>query len=423
MSDPAPKHDPFAALRNPEFRSFIGVRFFTTFALTMQFTALAWTVFKTTHSTLVLGGLGLAEFLPVVLLALPVGGWVEQLEKRRVLLAGLFVALLGSLAITALSVPALHGRLPQGALIAAFFGVVALGGVVRAFFAPTFFSLIGSIVPAGQTTNSATWTASAFLAAQVAGPVAGGLLLHHLGAVGAQACVNGLLVVALAFGARLRQHPPLSHTTPAQAGERTRDRLLLGLKFVWNNPYILGASVLDLLAVLFGDAVPLLPAFVKNVLGGDEQAYGILRAMPGLGSCAMIMLLAKFPPRKGAGKTLLGVVFAYGLGMVAFGFCRSFALTLVLLLACGALDGVSVVIRQSILQLHTPAHMRGRVGSVNSIFISSSNELGTFVSGGMAAALGLVPAIVTGGVFILALTGATALFNPTLRKMDLEEKK
>ena len=428
--------DPFLALRNPEFRSFIGVRFFTTFALQMQFTALAWTTYARTDSKLALGALGLCEFLPVILLALPVGHQVEKLEKKRVLLAALGVALLGSTLIAALNLPALHDRLPLQALIGGFFALVALGGVVRAYFAPTFFSLIGGIVQPGQQTNSATWTASAFLAAQVTGPVAGGLLLHAVGGFGAQLAVIALLGVALFFGTRLNRHLPVAHPAAhLEHRETDRQKLLAGLRFVLGNPYMLGASLLDLLAVLFGDAVPLLPVFVKEALGMDEQAYGILRAMPGIGSCIMMVTLARFPPRKNAGKILLGVVFAYGLGMLAFGSLglgavknhltvpALFGLTLAILLVCGALDGVSVIIRQSIMQLHTPAHMRGRIGSVNSIFISSSNELGSFVSGSMAAAMGLVPAILAGGAFILALTAGTAWFNPTLRKMDLQDRK
>jgi MFS family permease len=429
-------HDPFLTLRNPEFRSFIGVRFFTTFALQMQFTALAWTTYEKTGSKLALGALGLCEFFPVILLALPVGHQVEKLEKKRVLLFALCVALFGSAVIAMLDMPALRDHLSLHAMIGGFFAMVALGGVVRAYFAPTFFSLIGGIVPKGQQTNSATWTASAFLAAQVAGPVAGGFLMHAFGSFGAQVGVLALLLVALFLATRLNRHPPVAHPeSHLEAKETDRQKLLAGLRFVLRNPYMLGASLLDLLAVLFGDAVPLLPVYVKEVLGMDEQAYGILRAMPGIGSCVMMMTLARFPPRKNAGRILLTVVAAYGLGMLAFGALgvegvkthltasALFTTTLIILLACGALDGVSVIIRQSIMQLHTPAHMRGRIGSVNSIFISSSNELGSFVSGTMAAAMGLVPAILTGGVFILTLTCGTAWLNPTLRKMDLEEKK
>ncbi len=418
---PAP-HDPLLALRNPEFRFFIGVRFFTTFALQMQFTALAWTVVKTTGSALALGALGLCEFLPVILLALPVGHWVENLEKRRVLLGALGAALFGSSIIALLDMPLLHDWLSVPMLMGGFFAMVALGGAVRAFFAPTFFSLIGSIVPRGRQANGATWTASAFLAAQVTGPIAGGFLMHAFGSFGAQLCVVTLLMIALLLASRLKRHAPVPHPEGAPQEEGNTAKLLAGLRFVWRNPYILGASVLDLLAVLFGDAVPLLPIYVHDILGMGEQAYGMLRAMPGIGSCLMIVALAKFPPRRHAGSLLMAVVAAYGLGMVAFGFSGSFAFTLVLLLVCGALDGVSVVIRQSVLQLRTPAHMRGRVGSVNSIFISSSNELGSFVSGSMASMLDLMPAIVAGGMFILALTGVTAVLNPKLRKMDLEEK-
>lgn len=437
------KTDPFLSLRNPEFRAFVSARFFTTFALQMQFTVLAWTTYVESGSKLALGMLGLCEFFPVILLALPVGHQVEKLEKKRVLLMGLGVALLGSLVIALLDMPALHKHLSVHMLIGGFFAMVALGGVVRAYFAPTFFSLIGSIVPRGQQTNSATWTASAFLAAQVTGPAAGGLLMHffgrrfggHGGSFGVQLCVLGLLGVAFFFATRLKRHAPVDHPeSHLEARETGTQKVLAGLRFVWRNPYMLGASMLDLLAVLFGDAVPLLPVYVKEVLHQDEQAYGILRAMPAIGSCVMMMTLARFPPRKNAGKILLLVVAAYGLGMLAFGGLgveavknhltapALFTATLVILLACGALDGVSVVIRQSIMQLHTPAHMRGRIGSVNSIFISSSNELGSFVSGSMAWALGLVPAILTGGAFILALTMGTAALNPKLRKMVLEEK-
>jgi len=423
MSTPTPR-DPFLALRNPEFRSFIGVRFFVTFALQMQFTALAWTTYTETKSTLALGVLGLCEFFPVILLALPVGYQVEKLEKKHVLLMAIGVALFGSLVITLLDMPALHGHLSTHAMIGGFFAMVALGGVVRAYFAPTFFSLIGGIVPQGQQTNSATWTASAFLAAQVTGPVAGGFLMHAFGSFGAQLCVIGLMLIALFFATRLNRHLPVAHPEAhLEAKETNTQKVLAGLRFVWRNPYMLGASLLDLLAVLFGDAVPLLPVYVQEVLDLHEREYGILRAMPGIGSCVVMMTLARFPPRKNAGGILLAVVFAYGVGMIAFGLSHSFALTLVILLACGALDGVSVIIRQSIMQLHTPAHMRGRIGSVNSIFISSSNELGSFVSGSMATAMGgVVPAIIAGGVFILALTTGTAILNPKLRKMVLEEK-
>lgn len=416
MSDPVP-HDPIAALRQPRFRVFLGMRFAVTLAITMQFTALAWWVFEMTRSKWMLGLLGLAEFLPLVVLALPVGEWVERLEKRRVMAGGIAALLAGCLLLMVLHLEGTRDWVGRTGVLAGVCVVVAIGGAVRAFFAPATFTLIGALVPRGQQANAAVWTSSVFLAANVTGPVLGGLLLHRLGALGVQAVVAGFMLAALLLAANLGRHPP----PPVAPHETPRQRLFGGLAFVWNNPVVRAALLMDLLAVLFGDAVPLLPAFVQETLKGDAELFGLLRALPGIGSVLAMLAFARWPPRRHTGRLLLAATFCYGLAMIGFGLARAPWLVGTLLLACGALDGVSVVVRQSILQLRTPEGMRGRVGAVNAIFISSSNELGTFVSGGMAAVLGLVPAILTGGGAILAVVLGIGASHPALRKMSLME--
>jgi MFS family permease len=256
------------------------------------------------------------------------------------------------------------------------------------------------------------WTSSTFQVAMVLGPAAGGLLFGFGGARIAYGTEVVLLVLAIAVTAMLKPHP---RTQQAQGGMfRSLEE---GLAFVWKHQVLLGAMSLDLFAVLFGGAPALLPIFAADILHVGPQGLGLLRAAPAVGSVAMALVLAHRPPIQRAGRSLLLSVAAFGLCWIVFAFSRSFTLSMVLLACSGALDNVSVVVRQTLLQIRTPAALMGRVSAVSSFFITSSNEIGAFESGLAAKLLGLVPSVVFGGLMTLGVVGAIAWKAPELRQL------
>jgi len=294
------------------------------------------------------------------------------------------------------------------------YGIIFLTGIVRAFYRPANVALGTDLLPKELYASGSTWRVSVFHAGMVVGPAMGGLVYAWRGPLVAHLLVMGLLLSGFLGLLLIRYVPrpvrPREGSIFASLGE--------GLRFVFSQRLLLGAISLDLFAVLFGGAVAVLPVFAKEILKTGPQGLGALRAAPAIGSVLMGLTMAHLPPMRRAGRTLLLCVASFGVAMIAFALSRSFLLSLLLLAASGAVDNVSVVLRSTLLQMVTPAHMLGRVSSVNQVFIGSSNEIGAFESGAAARLLGLVPSVVFGGCMTLVVVAFTTWRVPELRRMD-----
>lgn len=412
------KNDPYAALHYKEFNIFLLVRFAMVFAWSMQFIVIEWEVYSITKNPLSLGIIGLMEVIPAVSLALFAGHIVDQKEKKNLL----FKCLLGfsviSISLFILTWPKIISGYEQNYILYAIYGLVFLGGIVRAFMGPTIFSLFSLIVPKKVYPNAATWSSSVWQMGAVLGPALAGFSIHWIGVHWSMCLIFGFSLVALISLSQISTKPILN----PNIGENVFKSLREGVKFVINTKVILGALTLDMIAVLFGGAVALLPVFAQDILKVGPEGFGVLRAAPAVGALLTMFTSAYFPLNKNAGLKLLLAVFLFGASIVTFGMSNIFWISVMALFFSGITDGISMVIRQTILQLKTPDHMRGRVASVNSMFIGSSNELGAFESGLTAKLMGTVTAVVFGGTMTMITVVSTGVFFPKLRKLDLQKE-
>ena len=412
------KKDPYAALRFKEFRIFLGMRFALVFAWSMQFVIIEWEVYSLTKNPLSLGIIGLMEIIPAVSMALFAGHIVDQNEKKSLLVKCLIGFSIISLGLFLVTVPSVVSSLSTSSILWVIYTLVFLGGLVRAFIGPTVFSLLSLIVPKKNYPNAATWSSSTWQLASMFGPALAGFSIGIIGVHWSMCLVFACTLVALMLLTQITRKPILN----PKIGEPIFQSLKEGVKFVFNNKTILVAISLDMFAVLFGGAVALLPIFAQDILKVGSEGFGILRAAPAVGSIVTMLLAAYFSLNKNAGIKLLTAIFVFGLCIIVFGISEIFWISVVALFLSGVADGVSVVIRNTILQLHTPNNMRGRVSSVNSIFVGSSNELGAFESGVTAKLMGVVNAVVFGGVMTLVTVTTTAFALPNFRKLDLEKE-
>lgn len=412
----SPRNDPYASLRYKEFKFFLIIRFALIFALSMQFAIIEWKVYSLTKNPLNLGLIGLAEFVPAFCLALFAGNIVDKREKQGMVkkcLGGYLVIGAGLFLLTWDEVVA---GIPQGGVLLMIYLLVFCGGILRAFIGPSNFSLLGLLVPRALYINATTWSTSAWQIGAIAGPVLGGLCIAWLGVHWSMLLVLGFVLVALAAVFRIGR----KQVHYKDIGETVKERLTKGLKFVWNTKVLLNAMALDMFAVLFGGSVAMMTIYAQDILHVGSEGFGMMRAAPAVGSCITLMLLAYRPIVTKPGLKLLGAVFGFGICIIVFGLSKSFALSLIALFGTGLLDGVSVIIRQTILQLKTPDDMRGRVSSVSSIFVGSSNELGSFESGVAAKIIGPVGSVVFGGCMTLAVVITTYIISPAMRKLQLK---
>jgi MFS family permease len=405
-------------LNIPLFRRYLTMRFFLIFALNMQTTVIVYWVYTLTHDVASVGLLGLFEAIPAIGFSLFSGHVVDQREKRGIISNCILAYLVLSMAYCALSLSGLAGTtnmLPVQLIYAGVF----IGGALRAFISPASFALVGLLVPRRLYANAGTWSSSSWQLGAIIGPLLGGFLIAATGIAGG--LIASAVFVGAAFYFILR--------IPRQAIMKKNKEPILkslreGIRFVFSTQIILAALALDMFAVLFGGATALLPAYVHTVLhlppGTQEIAFGWLRAAPGIGAIIMFFILANKPLKTNPGPKLLLCVAAFGASIIIFGISRYFALSLIMLVLSGAFDAVSVVIRGTILQIYTPDAMRGRVAAVNTMFISSSNELGEVESGFTAKWMGTVPAVVFGGCMTLVVAGITWFAAPQMRTLKLE---
>jgi len=411
------KNDPYAALRFREFNIFLMVRFAMVFAWSMQFIVIEWEVYSITKNPLSLGIIGLMEVIPAVSMALFAGHIVDQKEKRALLFKCIFGFSVVSLGLFLLTWPRIISDLSTNTVLYSVYFLVFLGGIVRAFLGPTIFSLFSLLVPKKIYPNAATWSSSVWQMGAVVGPAAGGFFIHWIGVHWSMCFVFAFSVMALLLLLMIPKKPILN----PNIGEPIMKSLKEGIKFVMNTRVILGALTLDMFAVLFGGAVALLPIYAQDILKVGPEGFGVLRAAPAVGALLIMFTSAHFPLNKNAGMKLLAAIFGFGICIIVFGVSTWFWVSVIALFLSGITDGISVVIRQTILQLRTPDHMRGRVASVNSMFVGSSNELGAFESGLTAKLMGTVTAVVFGGGMTILTVVGTGFFFPKLRKLDLRK--
>jgi MFS family permease len=408
--DAAPVTAAPSPLRDPRYRVLLGYRLCAILSYQIVAVTVGWHVYELTRDPFALGLVGLAEVLPFIGMALFAGYLVDHLPKRR----------LGALACAGLAGTALllafiaSGHLAPGATWPIYAAIV-LTGLVRAFLSPVYTALFARVLRREQFARGASIGSIAFQTALVCGPALGGVLVGWASKTAAYAVAAALALVAGAVLLSLRVAEPRSEAPRAPVFASIHE----GLRFVFDTQVMLAAQALDLFAVLFGGAISLAPAFITEILHYGPEGLGILRGAPALGAVAVGIVLARRPPGRHAGRLLLWAVAGFGLCIIGFGLSRNFWLSALFLLLSGVCDGVSVVLRTTIMQLVTPDGMRGRVASINGIFIGSSNELGAFYAGSMARLLGLVPAVVLGGFVTLGVVGVTAVKAPQLRRLDL----
>ncbi|WP_194766315.1 MFS transporter [Tamlana sp. I1] len=409
------KKDPYAALRIKEFNIFLLVRFALVFGWTMQFIVIEWEVYSLTKDPLSLGVIGLMEIIPAFTMALFAGHIVDQKEKRNLLALCIAAFSLISLGLFLLTWDVVIAGWDNKTILYSIYALVFFGGFLRSFFGPTIFSLVALIVPKKIYPNAATWNSSTWQMAAVLGPAFGGFAIGWMGVHWALCIVFGLIMLSFFILLFIEKKPVLN----PKIGEPVVESLKEGVRFVFKTKAILGAMTLDMVAVLFGGAIALLPVFAQDILKVGSEGFGVLRAAPAVGAFITMLVTAYIPISKNAGMKLLVAIFGFGLSIVVFGLSSVFWISLLALFFSGITDGVSMVIRQTILQIKTPDHMRGRVSSVNSMFVGSSNELGAFESGVTAKLMGAATAVVFGGTMTIITVITTAVVSPTFRKLDL----
>lgn len=386
------------------------------FAWSMQFIVIEWEVYSLTKNPLSLGIIGLMEVIPAVSMALFAGHIVDQREKKGLLVKCILGFSVISFGLFLLTWPKIVGGFSPTVILYSIYALVFFGGLVRAFLGPTIFSLLSLIIPKKVYPNAATWSSSVWQIGAVMGPAIAGFSINWMGVHWSMCLVFGFSILSLIALSQISSKPIIN----PKIGESIKESLTEGLTFVFKNKIVLGALSLDMIAVLFGGAVALLPVFAQDILKVGSEGFGILRAAPAVGAFITMLVSAYVPLYENAGKKLLVAIFVFGLSIILFGLSTSFWLSVFALFLSGLADGISVVIRQTILQLKTPDHMRGRVGAVNSIFVGSSNELGAFESGATAKLMGAVTSVVFGGSVTLLTVIFTALKSPTFRNLDLK---
>lgn len=401
-----------AAFRYPSFRYYQVARFLIITAMEMQSVAVGWQIYEITHRPLDLGLAGLAQFLPGIFLFLPAGHAADRLPRKRILMF--------CYAALAVCSGLLYAFTARGMrTVEPIYGVLLLIGVVRSFNAPTGQAFLPLLVPEEHFANAVAWGSSVFNTATIFGPVVGGLVYGWMGSAKG---VYGAAAVsfALALGMVSLIRPVVAQQ--AAVGRSAR-AVLAGFEYVWRNKLVLGAISLDLFAVLLGGAVALLPVYAREILHTGPWGLGLLRSAPGVGAVMMAVVMAYWPLRRRAGATMLWCVAGFGVATIVFGLSHNLVVSMVAMMAVGATDMVSVVVRATMVQLATPDAMRGRVSSVNMLFIGASNEFGQFESGITAQWMGTVTAVVAGGIGTLVIVALWAWKFPELRNVDRLEVK
>lgn len=431
--DPITHHDPYGALREPNYRAFAIGWSLASLGLQMQGTALAWEVYERTNDPFSLGLVSLVRALPVILFALPAGQMIDLLDRRKILIATQIAFAFASVTLAIGSA--------MNVSIGWFYGLVALTGCARVFNGPSRASLLPQIVRPERFQNAVTWNTGVFQLTATMGPLAAGAMIWASSRLGLGMTIEGTTrgvawpvyafaaascLVLAASAMAIRPYADLVVRDARRVGVSVlgaiRPSVLIpgmldGARHIWREKTVLGAITLDLMAVLLGGATALMPVYAKDILHVGPVGLGVLRAAPFVGALVISLVLAHRKPFENAGRSLLLCIAGFGICTIGFGLSTCFWLSVALLLGLGALDGVSVIIRHVLVSVRTPDHLRGRVNAVNSVFIESSNELGGFESGLVARFFGPIFSVVSGGIGTLVIVLLVAWQLPELRRL------
>jgi len=418
------KKDSFAALRYKDFRAYIGMRFFFTFAYQMQTVVIGFYIYQLTKSVFALGMLGLCEAIPAVGIALYGGYIADKSEKRKMLLFIYSGVLISSLVMGTVTLTSMHPYIHAGWIVPIIYIMIFFNGVGRAFYGPATFTVYAHSIPKELYPNGSTWSSSSWQIASILGPATGGLIYGFAdkfipglsGITATFIVIIFMMVVSLILVYFLKKYPAVY-----KPKENIWKSLSEGIHFVFSNKMMLGAMSLDLFSVFFGGVVALLPVFANEILKVGAEGLGLMRAVGSLGAVLTMLVMSRFSPMNRPWRNLLIAVTGFGASIICFGLSRSFYLSLFFLFTEGAFDSVSVIIRSTIMQLLTPDQMRGRVSAVNSMFIGSSNELGAFESGTAASILGTIPSVLFGGCVTLTVVTVTYFKTKSLIPLSLED--
>ncbi|MCB5188933.1 MFS transporter [Methylobacillus caricis] len=400
-------------LRNPAFIRLLAFRVSITFSYQIMAVVVGWHIYQLTHDPLSLGLIGLAEVFPYFCTALFAGHAVDHYSRRMFGVMASVVLTFNALILAAIGAGLV---LPDSESSLFIYASVACVGFARAFIGPSYGALFALVLPRQQFARAASIGSSVLQTGLVLGPAIGGgmIALAGISAAYLASALFSLFAVVAMLSLKVKE-PPATDSAPVFAS------IAQGLRFVFGNQIMLGAQALDMFAVLFGGAVAMLPMFIHDIFHYGPEGLGILRAAPAIGGIATGIWLTRHPVNLHAGRILLVAVAGFGLSIIAFALSGSFWMAAALLLISGICDGVSVVVRTTIMQLITPDAMRGRVSAINGIFIGSSNELGAFESGMMARLMGLIPSVIFGGAMTVAVVGTVARFAPGLRKLNMRD--
>ncbi len=405
--------NPYAAFKIKEFKYFIAGRCIYIMGIRMTGTVIGWWIYLLTNSKLALGFVGLAEVIPALSLALYAGHHIDKNEKRRLLLRCIFLYLGCVILLIILSANYTATQLHHWTIAVLICSVIGITGAIRAFSGPTFSAMISQIVPKEILSSAASISSATWLVASIFGHASAGFLIAFIGINKSFYVILFMVAGGYLMLRKLSVKPVLVSTTT-----KTWQSVKEGLSYVFKTKEILGALSLDLFAVLFGGAVALIPVFAKDILHISPIGFGWLNAATDIGSIITVTILTIRPLQGKQGRILLYAVAGFGLCIILFAVSKLFWLSFAALLLSGCMDGVSVIIRSTILQLKTPDALRGRVMSVNSMFINSSNELGQFESGVAAKLMGTVTSVIFGGCMTIAVVFATWFKAPSLKKME-----
>lgn len=401
----SPAHDRFAAFRHGSYARFFFSRFLASFAIQIISVSVGWQMYDETRNTLLLGMIGLVQFLPSLVLLLITGSVADRYNRRVIVAFCLVLSALCAAALLAITLAHAFSPIPV-------FAVLLVFGIERAFMAPAVQSLAPNLVPEKDLSNAIAWNSSSWQTAAIAGPVAGGLLYG----IGAATAYSVALVFLVAAAILVFTIPKPVQRRSSEA--RSWNTVLAGFRFISSEKVVLGAISLDLFAVLLGGAVALMPVFARDILVLGPWGLGLLRAAPGVGAILVAVCLAAYPIRHHAGLWMFGGVALFGAATVVFGLSHTVWISIGALFVMGGADMVSVYVRESLITLWTPDEVRGRVNAVNMVFVGASNELGEFRAGTMAHFFGAVPAVIIGGIGTLAVSVIWATGFTKLRQID-----
>jgi len=398
-----------ALLSIPEVRALLGARGLAALGMSAIATVVAFQVWELTGEPLALGILGLVEAIPALGLMLFGGHVADRRDRRSVILVTGVLLALGTLALAIMSLQ------PESIGLGGILAVVFLIGVAAGFERPALTAFETQVIPIEQATQGASWTGSMWTGGAIVGPALAGVAIAFLGIPATYLLLAVLMAVAVLLVTRISRKP----MPQPEEGEGVIESLTSGVRYVVRHQVLLASMALDLFAVFFGGAIALLPVFASDILGVGPIGLGLLRTAPSVGALLAMLATARFPPKRRAGPILLVCVAIFGLSMLVFGLSTTFVLSMGALFVAGLADGVSVVIRIVIVRVESPEAMRGRIASVNHVFISASNELGAFESGVAATLLGVVPSVIAGGLVTLGIVAVVAVLAPQLRRLDL----